>query len=413
MKWPSPEMKRLVLIVLDSVGVGGAQDAHSFGGSGFTDKGSNTIGHIAEFRAEAEKPLQLPNLAKLGLGIACRESAGSIPIGFDSECPLEGGFAFASEVSLGKDTPSGHWEIAGVPVTFQWTYFPDQPDCFPNDILSEILSINHLEGSLGNCHASGTEIIKSIGLDHLESGKPIFYTSADSVLQIACHEGAFGLNRLYQLCESARKVLDDSSLNVGRVIARPFVGDSPDDFKRTGNRRDYTVPPPKPTVLEKHSEAGGQVIGIGKIGDIFAHRGLTDEIKANGHPALWKCTLDAIASAKNSTLIMTNFVDFDSLYGHRRDPSGYASALEEFDAMLPSLYRLLNPDDLLIITADHGNDPTWQGTDHTRENIPILLRGAGVKEGHFYGERETFADIGQTVAEFFGLHPLEYGTSIL
>ena len=405
-------MKRLILIVMDSLGIGGAPDASEFGGKGFTDEGSNTLSHIAEARLASNKPLNLPNLAALGLGLACSKSSGTTPAGVKS-AELKGGYAFAHEVSRGKDTPSGHWEIAGVPVDFDWAYFPDQPDCFPSDLLSEIGEAAGISGTLGNCHASGTEIIRELGQEHIETELPIFYTSADSVIQIACHEESFGLERLYHLCLTTRRILDSRGLNVGRVIARPFIGTSADEYTRTGNRRDYTVPPPQETVLDKLVDSGGKVIGIGKIADIYAHRGISESIKASGHEALWQETLGAVQDAPDQTLVMTNFVDFDSLYGHRRDVEGYAKALEDFDANLPQLYSHLGPGDLLIITADHGNDPTWQGTDHTRENVPILMYGSGVSPGQFYGARSTFADIGQTAASFFGLPAMAQGTSIL
>jgi phosphopentomutase len=244
----------------------------------------------------------------------------------------------------------------------------------------------------------------------MASGKPIVYTSADSVFQIACHEESFGLQRLYDLCDIARELVDD--YKVGRVIARPFVGTNSDDFVRTGNRRDLTVLPPSPTLLDKLVDSGGEVISVGKIADIYAHQGVTKKIKATGNAALFDATLEALSSAPDRSIVFTNFVDFDMLYGHRRDVDGYAEALEYFDGRLPELYELMNDDDVLVICADHGCDPTWQGTDHTREHIPVLVYGAGVAAGSL-GKRETFADIGQSLAGFFGLAPLEYGLSFL
>ena len=412
-------MRRVVLLVMDSFGIGGAEDAGAFGGDGFDDCGSNTLGHIAE-QCDLGKcdgrgrsgGLHLPNLNRLGLGAACEASSGVWPAGFERAPASDGGFAWAKEVSSGKDTPSGHWELAGVPVLFDWHYFPDTENCFPAELLAEIERASGVEGSLGNCHASGTEIIERLGAEHMRSGSPIFYTSADSVLQIACHETRFGLQRLLTLCERARDVLDAGGLKVGRVIARPFVGSAEEGFERTGNRHDYSVPPPAETVLQRVVNAGGEVIGVGKIGDIYAHTGMSEEQRASGHPALWEETLSALGRLGDGGVLMTNFVDFDALYGHRRDVAGYAAALEEFDANLPQLYAALAPGDLLIITADHGNDPTWPGTDHTREHVPVLLRGNNAPPGSDFGGRETFADVGQTIASYFSLPAMEYGTAL-
>jgi phosphopentomutase len=265
-------------------------------------------------------------------------------------------------------------------------------------------------GVIGNCHASGTEIIKDLGVEHMRTGKPIVYTSADSVFQVACHEGTFGLDRLYEFCEIARELVDE--YKVGRVIARPFVGDAPENFERTGNRRDLTTPPPAKTVLDKLVEAGGSVIGIGKIPDIYAHQGITAKVKATGNAALFDATLEALADAPDHSIVFTNFVDFDMLYGHRRDVEGYAAALEYFDSRLPELFALMRKDDLLVITADHGCDPTWRGTDHTREHIPVIACGGGLEAGSI-GRRSSFADIGQTLAAYFGLDAMDYGESFL
>lgn len=373
--------------MLDSLGIGGAPDADEFG-----DAGSDTLGHIAEwFSGEMGRPLALPNLQKLGLGEAYRLVHGRLPAGW-TEVPVAGGYAAATEISTGKDTPSGHWEMAGVPARWDWGYFPDEAGCFPLALLEELVRQCDLPGSLGHCHASGTEIIERLGRESVRSGKPIFYTSADSVFQIAAHEEAFGLERLYQLCGVARGLLMDPL--VGRVIARPFVGEE-GSYTRTGNRKDYAVPPPNPTVLQRVKDSGKAVYGVGKVGDIFAHRGFTRELKANGHDELWRRTREA---AKKADLVMTNFVDFDMLFGHRRDPKGYGLALEEWDLQLGVFQKELNEDDVLIITADHGNDPTWIGTDHTRERVPVLLTGEGS-----YGIRDSFADIGATVAKLFGV----------
>lgn len=413
-------MKRVVLLVMDSVGIGGAEDAGDFGGEGYSDAGANTLGHIAAACARGDcdgrgrrGALHIPNLDRLGIGAACQMSSGARPEGVGSTGAPDGASAWAREISSGKDTPSGHWELAGVPVLFEWSYFPDVEGCFPDQLLEAIASRSGVCGGLGNRHASGTEIIAQLGGEHLRTGEPIYYTSADSVFQVACHEGSFGLGRLYELCEAVRAVLDESELRVGRVIARPFVGSVADGFERTGNRRDYSVPPPAETVLQKLLDAGSEVVGIGKIGDIYAGVGIGEERRASGHGALWAETLSALERLGDRGMLMTNFVDFDALYGHRRDVPGYAAALEAFDAALPELYRRLGSGDLLIITADHGNDPTWPGTDHTRENVPVLLRGAGVAAGASYGDRRTFADVGQTIARFFSLPEMEYGTPIL
>lgn len=398
-------MSRAIILVLDSFGIGATADADRFG-----DVGANTLGSIARERAKHGKPLSLPHLAGLGLMHAAQESSGDFPAGFEGETDIVGAYGHAAELSSGKDTPSGHWEIAGVPVLFEWGYFTQKTDTFPQRLLDELIRRADLPGVLGNCHSSGTTIIEKLGEEHMRTGKPIFYTSADSVFQIACHEETFGLERLYSLCEIARELLDE--YNVGRVIARPFVGTSSKDFVRTGNRRDLTVPPPKATVLDKLVDSGGKVISVGKIADIYAHQGVTEKIKATGNAALFDATLDAMERAPDRSIVFTNFVDFDMLYGHRRDVDGYAEALEYFDARLPELTTRMKEDDLLVICADHGCDPTWPGSDHTREHIPVLVYGAGIKPGSL-GRRESFADIGQSLAEFFDLSPMEYGESFL
>ncbi|MAZ18901.1 MAG: phosphopentomutase [Ahrensia sp.] len=406
-------MKRTFLFVLDSVGIGGANDAEAFG-----DAGSNTVGHILEAAARGEAdepglrqgPLKLPNLAGLGLFHAL-DAASDMPLAETYEAKEVTGFwGAADEVSNGKDTPSGHWEIAGVPVRFDWGYFPDEIPCFPQDLLDAIYKEAGLSGSLGNKHASGTEIIAELGEEHVKTGLPIFYTSADSVFQIACHEETFGLQRLYDLCELVRGHVD--ALNIGRVIARPFVGTTADDFERTGNRRDYSVLPPEPTLLDRLTSAGGRVIAVGKIADIFAHQGITISRKANGNMALADATLEAMEEARDGDLVFTNFVDFDMLYGHRRNVAGYAAALEAFDRRLPDMMAKLKPGDLMMITADHGCDPTWRGTDHTRERVPILGTGPGLQSGSI-GVRPTYADMGETIAEHMKLAPGKHGTSFL
>ncbi|AWX15085.1 phosphopentomutase [Mergibacter septicus] len=406
-------MKRVFIMMLDSFGIGAAADADKFG-----DAGSNTLGHIAERCAAGlanEKGrsgnLSLPNMTKLGLALAAKESCGEFPAGLAQEVELIGGYAHAKEISSGKDTPSGHWEVAGVPVLFDWGYFPQHQNSFPQELLDRIVEKAGIPGYLGNCHSSGTVILDQLGEEHIKTGKPIFYTSADSVFQIACHEESFGLEKLYQLCQLVREELE--GYNIGRVIARPFIGDKAGNFQRTGNRHDYAVEPPSATVLQKLvDEKQGEVVSIGKIADIYAHVGITRKIKATGLPDLFDRTLEEVKRAGDNTIVFTNFVNFDSDFGHRRDVAGYAGALEYFDQRLPELLALIEPEDLLIITADHGCDPTWHGTDHTREHIPVLLYGTDVPKQSF-GRRETFADIGQTIASYFGLSPMDYGTSIL
>jgi len=391
---------------MDSFGIGATDDADRFG-----DVGANTLGSIAERRAAgASGPLKLPNLSRLGLMHAATESAGEVPQGCSTDVDVIGAYGYASELSTGKDTPSGHWEIAGVPVLFDWGYFTKKTDTFPPELLEKLIERADLPGVLGNCHSSGTTIIAELGEEHMASGKPIVYTSADSVFQIACHEESFGLQNLYDLSEIARELVDD--YNIGRVIARPFTGTNKNDFVRTGNRRDLTVLPPAPTLLDKLAESGGEVISVGKISDIYAHQGITQKVKATGNAALFDATLEALKGAPDRTIVFTNFVDFDMLYGHRRDVEGYATALEYFDNRLPELMESMSDDDVLIICADHGCDPTWQGTDHTREHIPVLVYGAGVSAGSL-GKRETFADIGQSLAGFFDLSPMDYGVSFL
>ncbi|BCV29311.1 MULTISPECIES: phosphopentomutase [Shewanella] len=404
-------MKRTIILMLDSFGVGAAGDAAKFG-----DLGSDTFGHIAKECAEGrandgrEGPLKLPNLSRLGLAHAAMESTGQFAPGFDADVELIGAYGHAEELSSGKDTPSGHWEMAGVPVLFDWGYFSDKQNSFPKELTDKILARAGLGGFLGNCHASGTAILEELGEEHMRSGLPIFYTSADSVFQIACHEESFGLENLYRLCEIAREELEP--YNIGRVIARPFVGSGAADFARTGNRRDYAVEPPAKTVLDKLKAAGGQVVSVGKISDIYAHCGITSKVKASGLEALFDATLEQVKAAGDNTIVFTNFVDFDSHYGHRRDVAGYARGLEYFDARLPEILALLNKDDLLILTADHGCDPTWEGTDHTREHVPVLAYGAGLSAGSL-GRRKSFADIGQSIASYFKLEPMEYGESFI
>jgi phosphopentomutase len=405
-------MARAFILLLDSFGIGATADAAQFG-----DKGANTLLHIAEHCAKglADKvncrkgPLQLPHLSRLGLMHALEHSHGSELPMIDKVSKVTGAYSFAAERSSGKDTPSGHWEIAGVPVLFEWGYFPSAYPSFPDSLINDLIRLGNLPGVLGNKHASGTDIITELGEEHIKSGRPIVYTSADSVFQIAAHETAFGLQRLYDLCDITRKLVDP--YHIGRVIARPFLGE-PGNFYRTGNRRDIATPPPSPTLLDKLVAAGKEVFAVGKVADIFAHRGVSQTIKANGNQELFEKLLYCAKHAPSQSLTFVNFVDFDMLYGHRRDVTGYAAALEKLDAQLPQFEQLLQTDDIAILTADHGCDPTCPGSDHTREHIPVLLFGPKIKPV-FLGKRETFADIGQSIAEHLGIAPLENGESFL
>jgi phosphopentomutase len=346
----------------------------------------------------------------LGLPQAHAAAHGKAAPGFENLPAPEGLWGHAMERACGKDTPSGHWETAGVVLTEPFGLFEDAEASFPESLLQALVEQGGLPGVLGNCHASGTEILQRLGAEHLRSGKPIVYTSADSVFQIAAHEQSFGLPRLYELCQLARGLL--APYNIGRVIARPFVGSAEAGFTRTGNRHDYALPPPAPTLLDAVLAAGGEVIAIGKIADIFAHRGISRSVPAHGHDALFDATLAAMAQAGSGSLVATNFVDFDSVYGHRRDLFGYAAALEAFDARLPELLGALREGDLLVLSADHGCDPTWPGSDHTRECIPALAFGPGYAP-RALGRRGSFADLGQGMATHLGLPALAAGPCYL
>lgn len=414
-------MKRTVILLLDSFGIGAAEDADKFigtlaDGSEFNDVGANTLGHIAQLCADGQAdspsrhgPLNIPNMNRLGLGRACFESSGYFPAGLDSSVEPIGAYGYAKEISTAKDTSSGHWEITGVPVLFDWGYFTKKQNSFPQELLDELVKRADLPGYLGNCHSSGTTILEELGEEHIKTGKPIFYTSADSVFQIACHEETFGLERLYALCAIARELVDE--YRIGRVIARPFSGTESANFARTANRHDYSVLPPAPTLLDKMKDSGGEVVSIGKISDIFAAQGITKAVKANGIEALFNASLEEFKQAGDQTIIFTNFVNFDADFGHRRNVAGYAAALEYFDKRLPEILADLGDEDLLVITADHGCDPTWKGSDHTREHIPVIVYGKSVKAGSV-GLRDTFADIGQSIAQHHNLPKLEYGKSI-
>ena len=404
-------MSRAILLVMDSVGIGAAPDSAAFG-----DEGADTLGHIASACARGEAdvggvragPLNIPQMNRLGLARAAEASTGTHPAGIPRVEAPEAAWGIASEVSKGKDTQSGHWELAGLPVPFAWHYFPETQPTFPAELTDALIERAGLPGILGNRHASGTAIIAELGEEHVATGKPILYTSADSVLQIAAHEEAFGLDRLHALCEIARELCDPYP--VGRVIARPFRGTNAADFQRTQNRHDYAVPPPEPTLLDAVVASGHEVWGVGKIGDIFVQQGVTHALKAPDNESQFGRTLEALARARDGDLVFTNFIDFDQLHGHRRDVAGYAACLEAFDARLPELFAVLKDGDFVVLTADHGNDPTWRGTDHTRERVPVLMFGPGIEGGRL-GDMSSFADVAQTIARHLGLPKLKHGAA--
>ena len=397
-------MTRAFILLLDSFGIGATPDAQAFG-----DAGANTLGHIARWADMQGTPLALPNLERLGLGAAARLACGQWPAGFALREGFAGAYGAARERSTGKDTQSGHWEIAGLPVEFDWGYFPPAAPSFPPALTDALQAQTGVAGFLGNCHASGTEIINRLGDEHCASGKPIIYTSADSVFQIAAHEQHFGLERLYRVCETAFELV--RPYNIGRVIARPFVGDA-GNYRRTANRHDYAVAPPGATLLDHVIGAGGEVIALGKISDIFAGRGVSRVVKGADNMALFDALLGATDEAGDGSLTLVNFVDFDQLFGHRRDVSGYARALREFDLRLPEFMAKLRPGDLAVITADHGCDPTWPGSDHTREHIPMLFFGPGVRSCAL-DISTSFSDIGQTLAHHLSIPPVAHGRSLL
>ena len=398
-------MTRAFLIVMDSAGIGGAPDAADFG-----DTGANTLGHIAlactEGRAEQGRsgPLRMPVLDGLGLGAAIRLASGLAAPGLGAE--PAGLWGAATEVSRGKDTPSGHWELAGVPVPWEWHYFPDTVPAFPPELVAEVCRRAGTQGILGNCHASGVPIIEAHCEAHLRTGWPICYTSADSVFQIAAHEETFGLDRLLRLCEALAPTLH--AMKVGRVIARPFTG-GPGHFTRTANRRDFAIAPPAPTLLDQVAAAGRATHGVGKIGDIFSGHGITRLWKGKSDADLMEHLLRLGREAEEGSLTFANFVEFDSLYGHRRDTSGYARHLEWFDACAGRLIGALRPGDLAIFTADHGNDPTFRGSDHTRERVPVLGWGVGARGVGLC----AYADVGATLAAHLGVEWHGAGRSLL
>ena len=399
-------MSRAFLIVLDSVGCGGAPDAGDFG-----DAGANTLGHIAQACAEGRAnegrsgPLRLPVLDGLGLGRAVALASGLNPPGLEAE--PRGLWGAATEVSRGKDTPSGHWELAGVPVPWEWHYFPETPPAFDQALVARVCELAGTGGILGNRRAAGLAIMHELGAEHLRTGWPICYTSADSVFQIAAHEQAFGLERLYTLCASLAPELH--AMGVGRVIARPFLGDAASGFRRTPHRRDHAIAPPEPTLLDWASEAGIAVHTVGKVGDIFAGRGTGQCHRGDDDMALMQHMHRLATDAGPDSFTFCNLVEFDSLYGHTRNPAGYASALECFDAQAGRFLARLRPGDLAVFTADHGNDPTWRGTDHTRERVPVLAWGYGAgRIGHC-----GFVDVAASIAAHLGLAGRGPGRSFL
>lgn len=392
-------MKRAFWIVMDGLGVGAAPDAREFG-----DEGSNTLSNLAtEILKRRGTPLAIPNLMQLGIHQVTPIAGAQAP------GELGGAFGKAQEQSRGKDTTSGHWEMAGLPVA---EAFPVYESGFPDEIVNRWIHENQLPGILGNCAASGTEIIEKFGTEHMKTGKPILYTSADSVWQVAAHEETFGLERLYSICKSARKLVDE--LNLGRVIARPFIGDPAKGipFKRTYHRKDYAQLPFGPTILDHLVSCKIPVLGVGKISNIFAGQGVPENTDTAGNADGLKVTLECLKTRK-SGLIFVNLIDFDMLYGHRRDVTGFATALEEFDRALGTLMKECSPDDLILLTADHGNDPTFPGTDHTREFVPVLAYTKSMNRGIPLGTRSSFADMGSTLVHFLTGDPHPSGKSFL
>ena len=385
------EINRVILIVLDSVGIGALPDAEEYG-----DKGANTLVHTAQEIGG----FNLPNLEKLGLG-----KIADIQ-GIDSNLKAEGVYTKMKEKSIGKDTTTGHWELAGL---VSERPFPVYPDGFPDEVIK---SFEEKIGKkvLGNKPASGTVIIEELGREHLESGRPIVYTSADSVFQIAAHEEIISVDELYEMCEIARDILQGEH-GVARVIARPFIG-KPGSLTRTDRRKDFSLAPPQATVLDKLKDKGMAVMAVGKIEDIFSNKGITDSNHTVDNMDSVDAVLDFLKEDKES-FIFANLVEFDMVYGHRRNPKGYAQALKDFDIRLPEILDHMNEDDVLMITADHGCDPTFKGTDHTREYVPLLVFGEKIKKDFNLEIRESFADLAATVAEVFGVDNLNYGTSFL
>lgn len=385
-------MKRAILIVLDSVGVGELKDAKSYG-----DEGSHTLDNVYK----SCNGLKINELEKLGIG---NIEGVNAPKKCDNAI---GAFGRCEEASKGKDTVTGHWEISGVILEEPLNTYPQG---FSDDIINEFKKRSNIEGILGNIVASGTQIIEDLGEEHVKTGYPIIYTSADSVFQIAAHEDVIPVEKLYEMCEIARNMLVDKWA-VGRVIARPFIGEAP-NFKRTSNRRDYALDPFNKTMLEYLKDANYEVAAVGKIEDIYNKKGITSAVHTKSNMDGVDKTLEYMDTV-NEGLIFTNLVDFDMLYGHRNDPAGYGKALEDFDSRLEEIYGKMDEEDILIITADHGCDPTTSSTDHSREHIPVLVYGKNIKQGVNIGTRETFADIGKTILDFFNVENELVGKSFL
>ncbi len=394
-------MTKAVILMMDSFGVGGARDAAAFG-----DEGANTFLHIAENYGG----FSVPNLEALGLKEAGKTACGrEAPlVSGTAKIMMRGKYGCMEEISAGKDTISGHWEMAGVPVMSDFGHFPPEYPSFPQEMVQRICERAGLPGVLGNKAASGTVIIQELGEEHLATGKPIFYTSADSNLQIAAHEEKFGLKRLYDLCEIAFEEV--KPYRIARVIARPFAGEKNGSFVRTKNRHDYALNPPAPTLLDFAKRAGLQVTAIGKISDIYAGSGVTRKVAASGLEELWDKTLEEVKAMKGDGIVFTNFVDFDMMWGHRRDVKGYAEGLMYFDSRLPEIEPLLGEGDMAFITADHGCDPTFAGSDHTRECVPVLAFGRQTVAQNV-GRRKTYADVAATIAAQLGLAPFGPGTA--
>ena len=398
-------MSRVFLIVMDSVGCGGAPDAKDFG-----DEGACTLGNIISTCSSGGAnigrtgSLNVPNFKSLGL-----DSILNLSVSLDNTGALEkpkGLWGVATPTSPGKDTPTGHWELLGVPLPWKWKYFKNKQVSFSTEIIKLIQELSETKGILGNCHASGTEIIERYGKQHLNSGWPICYTSTDSVIQIAVHEEKFGLDQLYALCRKLAPFCH--SRRIGRVIARPFLGDSKSGFTRTANRKDFSIEPPAPTLCEWAFEEGRQVNALGKIDDIFSNKGISSS-KIGPDRLLMENLYDLLDNAPDGSLNIANFVEFDSLYGHRRDVSGYARHLEWFDSKLTILLKKIRQNDLVILTADHGNDPTWRGTDHTRECVPIFGIGLGEREiGNV-----SFVDVSASIAKYLGIRNRGVGKSFI
>lgn len=412
-------MKRVILIILDSVGIGGAKDANNYFNGTVADVGANTLGHILKYISKLNPKSNgsnlLPNLSSLGLANIYSKLHGEAAPGLaPSAEKTKGAWGFAHPVSKGKDTTCGHWEICGQLFNKPLDVFEEHENSIPDDILKKIAQNLNISGFIGNCRASGTEIIKKLGLSHIKTKKPIVYTSADSVIQFACHEDVFGLEKLYSLCQECRSYVDkNTDIKIGRIIARPFTGNSIDTFARSKNRKDYSLMPDSNNLLAKIDGDGGETIAIGKIKDIFAEQHIHKHVRASKNPEVFNGIMQCLQLENDKpTLVFANLNDFDSVYGHRRDVKGYFDALQEFDSNVNKIVSSLKKEDLCIITADHGNDPTWCGTDHTREQVPIIIFG-NIQNDSFLGGRKTLADIGQSIADYLGVSQLEKGESCL